>query len=349
MRLATESGHDGAARPHTGAPLLFATLGSGLALALALAHLLLVAPAGTGDGPAAVRIPAGADVRQIARALADAGVITSQKTFVLAARLAGLDRRLHPGDYQLDPDMSFPALLRALRDGRGRTAAVTIPEGWRLESIAERLASSGVCEREAFLAAARDPALLAELSIPGPSAEGFLFPETYALRLPSAPADVIRAMHRQFEKIWNELAASAPPATLSPLAAVTLASIVERETAAPAERPLVAAVFLNRLRLGMPLQADPTVIYGLEAFDGNIRSRDLASANPYNTYVIRGLPPGPIASPGRASLAAVLTPAAVDYLYFVARNDGTHQFSRSLAEHNRAVQRYQLAGGRRRG
>ena len=331
-------------------PALFAVLGSGFALALALTHLLVAAPAGTGAGEvSSVRIPAGADVRRIARTLTDAGVIASPLPFTLAARIAGFDRRLHPGDYLFEPGMTLPALLRALLEGRGRIAAVTIPEGWRIELIAERLAAAGVCGREAFLAAARDPALLAELSIPGPSAEGFLFPETYSLQLPSRPADVIRRMHRQFQKVWGELSAGAPPRALTLLAAVTLASIVERETAAPGERPLVAAVFLNRLRLGMPLQADPTVIYGMAAFDGNIRRRDLAAANPYNTYVVRGLPPGPIANPGRASLAAVLTPAPVDFLYFVARNDGSHQFSRSLAEHNRAVQRYQVAGGRRRG
>ena len=337
------------ARRRAVAPALFAVLGSGFALTLALAHLLVIAPAGTGASGASVRIPAGSDLRQIARTLADAGVITSPQAFVLAARIAGVDRRLHPGDYRLDPGMRLPALLRALQDGRGRIAAVTIPEGWRIEQIADRLAVAGVCTRDDFLPATRDRSLLSELAIPGPSAEGFLFPETYALQLPTNPADVIRAMHRQFMKVWGELTAGVAPPSLSPLAAVTLASIVERETASPEERPLVAAVFLNRLRLGMPLQADPTVIYGMDAFDGNIRRRDLAAENPYNTYVIRGLPPGPIASPGRASLAAVLAPAPVDFLYFVARNDGTHQFSRSLAEHNRAVQRYQLGGGRRRG
>lgn len=336
------------ARRSAVAPALFAVLGSGFALAVALAHLLMVAPAGTGDGDASVRISAGSDLRQIARALADAGVISSPRAFVLAARIAGVDRLLHPGDYRLDPAMSLPSLLRSLRDGRGRIAAVTIPEGWRVEQIAERLAAAGVCERDDFVSATRDRSLLATLAIPGPSAEGFLFPETYALQLPTNAVDVVRALHRQFAKVWGELTAGAAPPALSPLAAVTLASIVERETAVPEERPLVAAVFLNRLRLGMPLQADPTVIYGMEAFDGNIRRRDLASANPYNTYVIRGLPPGPIASPGRASLAAVLAPAPVDFLYFVARNDGTHQFSRSLTEHNRAVQRYQVAGGGRR-
>jgi UPF0755 protein len=339
---------DAPGRPFGFAPALFAAGGSGLVLALALAHLLFVAPAGSREGKPAVRIAPGSDLRQIARSLADAGVVTSPLAFELAARIAGFDRRLHPGDYRLDPTLSLPALVRALQEGRGRFATVTVPEGWRVEQIADRLASAGVCTHDDFLAAARDRSLLAELAIPGPSAEGFLFPETYALQLAMKPAEVIRMMHRQFEKVWAGLAAGAPQG-LTPLQAVTLASIVERETAAPEERPLVAAVFLNRLRRGMPLQADPTVIYGIENFDGDIRRRDLRAANPYNTYVIRGLPPGPIANPGRESLAAVLAPAPVDYLYFVARNDGTHQFSRSLDEHNRAVQRYQLAGPRRRG
>jgi UPF0755 protein len=331
------------------APVLFGAIGIGLALLVALAHLLFLAPAGTRAGQVAVRIAAGSDLRQIARALADAGVVASPRAFVLAARIGGLDRRLHPGDYRLDPGMSLPSLLRALLEGRGRTAVVTIPEGWRIEQIAERLAAAGVCGREAFLSAARDPALLSELAIPGPSAEGFLFPETYTLPLPADPPEVIRAMRRQFGKVWGELTADTPPPAPQLLPTVTLASIVERETSVPAERPLVAAVFLNRLRLGMPLQADPTVIYGIDGFDGNIRRRDLAAPNPYNTYVIRGLPPGPISNPGRDSLAAALAPAPVDFLYFVSRNDGTHQFSRSLAEHNRAVQRFQVAAGGRRG
>lgn len=343
--------HTGRPAParHIVAPGLFALLGSGVAVAAALAHLLLVAPAGTGGNPVAVRIAAGSDLRQIARNLADAGAIANPQAFLLAARLGGLDRRLRPGDYRLDPGQSLPSLLSALIEGRWRTTPVTIPEGWRLEQIAERLAAAGVCGREEFLAAGRDKALLEQLAIPGPSAEGFLFPETYALALPSEPAEVIRIMRRQFAKVWAELTAGAPPPGPSLLATVTLASIVERETGVAAERPLVAAVFLNRLRLGMPLQADPTVIYGIDGFDGNLRRRDLAAASPYNTYLIRGLPPGPIANPGREALAAALSPAPADYLYFVARRDGTHQFSRTLAEHNRAVQRYQLAGARSRG
>jgi UPF0755 protein len=328
---------------------LFALLATGAVLAAAVAHALFFAPAGSAPGPVDVQIAAGSDLRQIARALAGAGAVDSPRMFVLAARIAGLERRLRPGDYRLDPAQSLPSLVRTLIEGKGRSATVTIPEGWRLEQIAARLEAAGVCGRVAFLARARDPALLSALAIPGPSAEGFLFPETYSFALPSEPAEVIRTMHRQFARVWGEMTLGAPASTLTQLQAVTLASIVERETAAPAERPLVAAVFVNRLRLGMPLQADPTVIYGIAGFDGNLRRRDLAAANPYNTYMVRGLPPGPIAAPGRASLAAVLRPAAVDYLYFVARNDGTHQFSRTLAEHNRAVQRFQLAGRRGQG
>lgn len=328
---------------------LLALLATVCAIAAAAVHALFFAPAGRAPGPVSVQVAAGSDLRTIARTLAAAGAVDSPRLFVLAARIAGLERSLRPGDYRLDPAQSLPSMVRSLIEGRGRSVTVTVPEGWRLEQIAARLDEAGVCGRAAFLSQARDPALLSALAIPGTSAEGFLFPETYSFALPSEPAEVIRTMHRQFSRVWAELTLGAPAPELTRLETVTLASIVERETAAAGERPLVAAVFVNRLRLGMPLQADPTVIYGIAGFDGNLRRRDLAAANPYNTYVVRGLPPGPIAAPGRASLAAALNPARVDYLYFVARNDGTHQFSRTLAEHNRAVQRFQLAGRRGRG
>ncbi len=331
------------------APALFAVIATAAALAAASAHTLLLAPAGRGSARVEVLIPAGTDLRRIGRALGESGVVANPRAFVLLARLAGAERRLRPGDYRLDPRLPLPSLMRALLAGEGRFAALTIPEGWRLEQIADRLDAAGVCGREAFLRAARDRALLSGLGVPGPSAEGFLFPETYSFALPTPAAEVLRAMHRQFAKVWGELAPGAPGAELSQLEAVTLASIVERETALPAERPLVAAVFLNRLRIGMPLQSDPTVIYGIEGFDGNLRRSDLAARNVYNTYVVRGLPPGPIAAPGRDALAAALHPAVTDHLYFVARKDGSHQFSRTLAEHNRAVQRFQLAGSRRPG
>jgi UPF0755 protein len=318
-----------------------------LAGGAALSHRLLTGPSGSASGSPLVRIAPGSDLRQIAAALAAAGVVDHPRLFTWAARLRGLERRLRAGDYRLDPRWSLPTLLTALVEGRGLTATVTIPEGWRLEQVAERLAAAGVAGRAEFLAAARDRSLLRELAIPGPSAEGFLFPETYPLPQPCPPAEVVRAMHRRFRAVWADLLAEGGAAQQPDLlATVTLASIVERETAAPEERPLVAAVFLNRLRVGMPLQADPTVIYGTGSFEGAITRRDLESPTPYNTYVIRGLPPGPIAAPGRDSLRAVLHPAPADYLYFVSRNDGTHSFSRTLAEHNRAVARFQTPGRR---
>jgi UPF0755 protein len=162
-------------------------LAAAAAVGAAAAYTLLFAPAGSGTTPVAVRIAAGSDLRQIARTLGEAGAVSSPGAFVLVARLAGLERRLRPGDYRIAPGQSLPALVRSLGEGRGRSATVTIPEGWRLEQIAERLAAAGVCDRDAFLARARDPKLLAALAIPGPSAEGFLFPETYALKLPTSP------------------------------------------------------------------------------------------------------------------------------------------------------------------
>lgn len=352
MREGTEAAVTGATtvRGTTGTPwraVGAAALAATLLCGLSLAYQYRFAPAGTGTGKTAVRILPGSDLRQIARALQQAGVVARPELFVWAARLRGLERRLQAGDYQLEPGWTLPTLLDALLAGKGRSLMVTIPEGWRLDQIADRLDEARIVDRGAFLAAARRPELLRQLGIPGPTAEGFLFPDSYPFPAPSSAEEVIGIMHRQFRKVWRELELEGPIGTMTPLEVVTLASIVERETAAPEERPVVAGVFLNRLRRGWPLQSDPTVIYGVEGFDGNLTRRDLRAPTPYNTYVIRGLPPGPIAAPGKESLRAVLHPAPGDFLYFVARKDGTHQFSRTLTEHNRAVQRYQLAGVRR--
>lgn len=333
----------GTARRAAGAAVIAVVL----LAALNLGYLYRYAPAGTGSGKAAVRILPGSDLRQIARALHQAGVIARPELFVWAARFRGLERRLQAGDYQLEPGWSLPTLLDALLAGKGRSLMITIPEGWRLDQIADRLHEARIVDRDAFLAAARRPALLRELGIPGPTAEGFLFPDTYPFPATASAEEVIGMMHRQFRNVWRELEQEGSTGTLSPLEVVTLASLVEKETAAPEERPVVAGVFLNRLRRGWLLQSDPTVIYGVENFNGNITRRDLTAPTPYNTYVVRGLPPGPIASPGKEALRAVLHPAPVDFLYFVARKDGTHEFTRTLVEHNRAVQRYQLAGRRR--
>ncbi len=318
-----------------------------LALALAALYTIFFAPLGPGAGVIVVRIEPGSDLSSIGSTLHDAGVISHEKPFLWAARAAGLDRKLRSGDYELRPDWKMPKLLETLSSGRSRMLSVTFPEGITVERTAARLSAAGVTDREAFLALARDREFLDSLGIPGPTAEGFLFPETYLFAASSRPKDVMTAMVGQFRKVLRELEDGAPLSGRDLLDLVTLASMVEKETSMPEERSLVAAVFANRLRRGYRLQSDPTVIYGLDDFDGNITRRDLETHTPYNTYVIRGLPPGPIANPGRGSLWAALNPAQVDYLYFVSRNDGSHHFSRNLQEHNRAVREYQLARRKR--
>jgi UPF0755 protein len=238
--------------------------------------------------------------------------------------------------------MAPAAILEALAAGRVANWKVAVPEGFTAAQIASRLAAEGLAEEEAFLAVANDPASASQLGVEGESLEGYLFPETYRLPRGLPPLEIARTMVEQFHSTWREIAPGAAESGLSMREVVTLASIVEKETGVPAERPLIAAVFLNRLARGMRLETDPTVIYGIEDFDGNLRRVDLENAeNPYNTYRIAGLPPGPIASPGAEALHAVVSPAESDHLFFVSRNDGTHVFSRTYAEHVAAVDRFQ--------
>jgi UPF0755 protein len=273
------------------------------------------------------------------------------RALVLFAQARGLDRAIKSGEYELSPAMSAIAMLEKLVSGTVKTYAVTLPEGLRLEEIAERLEAAGIVEAQAFLAEARSPELARELGIEADTLEGYLYPETYRFPRDTPPQDVVRGMSAQFESRWDATDDELASSGLSRHQVVTLGSIVEKETGAAHERPLIAAVFRNRLKRHMRLQSDPTVIYGiLETrghFDGNIRRRDLEEDTPYNTYTRSGLPPGPIASVGMESIRAVLEPADVPYLYFVSRNDGTHHFSSTLAEHSRAVDRYQR-GHRRR-
>ncbi len=318
-----------------------------LVLGASIFYSVFFSPVGPGTEAVTVRIEPGCDLGTIGSKLRDAGLLSHPKIFLWGARAAGLERKLRSGDYELHPTWNLPRLLSTLSSGRSRMLSVTIPEGTTMEQIAERLAAAGITDGEAFLALARDRTFLDSLGIPGPTAEGFLFPETYLFAPSSRPEEVITVMFKQFKKVLREFETGESLEGQALLEMVTLASLVEKETALPEERALVAAVFTNRLRRGNRLQSDPTVIYGLEDFDGNLTRRDLKAPTPYNTYLIRGLPPGPIANPGRGSLWAALNPARVDYLYFVSRNDGSHHFSRSLAEHNRAVRRYQLARGRR--
>jgi UPF0755 protein len=226
--------------------------------------------------------------------------------------------------------------------GKGIFQSVTIPEGLTVREIAELLGKMQIADGAKFLALAAESELLQSLGLDHGGLEGYLFPDTYYFTPATPEREILLAMAEQFRKAIRPLLAQRDDGIgLSPHEIVTLASVVEKETGVEAERPLVSAVFHNRLKRQMPLQSDPTVIYGLKKFDGNLTRKDLREPSPYNTYRITGLPPGPICNPGLSSIRAALYPADVPFLYFVSKNDGTHLFSESLAEHNRAVKTYQ--------
>lgn len=258
-------------------------------------------------------------------------------------RLKQYDRKIIAGEYNLSPAMTPEAILKQLVSGRVLMVRLTIPEGLNLRQIAHLVEQAGLGCRDEFYRAATDPELAAQLDIPADTVEGYLFPETYFFSKDVGPEQIIRFMAGQlgaaFTPDWIERAAVLG---LSVHEIITLASIVEKEAGHPDERTLVASVFYNRLNKRMRLQSDPTVTYGVPDFSGRIRRKDLERDTPYNTYQIAGLPPGPIASPGLASIRAALFPDETDYLYFVSREDGTHQFSTNLRDHNEAVRRYQL-------
>lgn len=302
-----------------------------------------------GEGDVVVHIPRGAGVREIASLLEGQGLVPGDFRFLLLARLTGSAGKLQAGEFRIPYGLTPLEILQLLEEGTQVMHRITIPEGKTVRQVADILAARGWVEREHFLALSRDRKFIASLGLDAASLEGYLFPDTYTLvrGIDDAPT-ILRRMVVRFQEVWQDILASPVPVdpqsrTLSRHEVVTLASIVEKETAEPTERPLIARVFLNRLQRNMRLQADPTVTYGLDNVRGPITRADLRRKTPYNTYVIPGLPPGPICNPGRAALEAVLHPADGDVLYFVSRNDGTHQFSRTLKEHNRAVRAYRKA------
>ena len=226
--------------------------------------------------------------------------------------------------------------------GKGIFQVVTVPEGFTVNDIGDLLAQLRIADKQKFLAAASDPQLLASLGLQDKGIEGYLFPSTYHFTPGTPEKDIVLAMAEQFRKVSQPLLdRRAPDDPLSAHQIITLASIIEKETGVESERALVSAVFHNRLKLHMPLQSDPTVIYGLSEFDGNLTRKNLQDPSPYNTYRIVALPPGPICNPSLSSIKAALKPADVPFLYFVSRNDGTHVFSERLDDHNRAVKLFQ--------
>jgi len=297
-------------------------------------------PGPGGRGEAVVLIPRGASFAKIASILAEEGVIEEDIRFHLLARLRGMADSIRAGEFVLDRGREPLVVLEQLAGARLLQHPVTVAEGLQVEEIAARFAAGGWCRQQEFLSLAGDALFIEKLGLAGlDSLEGYLYPDTYYLtRIPEFDAaKIITMMVARFFEVWQSLETEGADRHRT----VILASIVERETADPGERPRIASVFLNRLERGMRLQSDPTVIYGIEDFSGTITRKDLRRSTPYNTYVIHGLPAGPICSPGRKALAAVLQPAAEHYLYFVSKNDGTHYFSKTLREHNRAVNTYQ--------
>ena len=270
-------------------------------------------------------------------------LITRPDRFKLVARMKGFDKKIRAGEYDLSAAMSPRQILQKLVSGKVRLYRLTIPEGHTLQQIAQVAEKARLCSAADFTAAAADPSLVAALGIPVKNLEGYLYPDTYFFPKGTSATEIVRAMIRRFETVFKpEWKARAAALKMSRHAFVTLASIIEKETGAAFERPLISSVFHNRLKRNMRLQTDPTVIYGIPNFNGNLTRRDLAAPTPYNTYVIRGLPPGPIASPGAKALEAALYPADTDFLYFVSKKDTTHQFSTNIRDHNAAVRRYQL-------
>ena len=303
--------------------------------------LFWISPARKGVEPQLVVIAEGESPAQVAEDLHKRGIISSRRLFLLWVKALGLGGGIKAGEYSLGPEMTPAAIMEKLTKGLIFKHPVTIPEGFTRLQIANLLSEHCFVNKEKFLALTQDPEVMKRYGIEGLNLEGYLFPDTYLFGRGVSAQTIVDVMVKRFLQLTAPLRKLAEEKGLKMEEVVILGSIIEKETGLPQERPLIASVFLNRLKKGMRLESDPTVIYGLEDFNGNLRKKDLAQETPYNTYVIQGLTPGPISNPGLESMRAVLQPAETDYLYFVSRNDGSHQFSKTLSEHNRAVGVYQ--------
>jgi UPF0755 protein len=296
-----------------------------------------VACSGNGGAPVRVTIPSGAGLRAISDSLQRTGVIRSARLFRIYASIRGGDREIKAGTYMLNRGTGWATVLSELRAGKGIVHVVTIPEGFSLMQIEPLVAAKLSLPIDSVKAAVRDTALLHRLDIPMQTLEGYLFPDTYTFADGTTARAVVEAMVRRFEQVWKpEWTARLDTLHMSRNDVMSLAAIVEKEARLPQERPVIAAVYANRLRRGILLQADPTVQYALGKHVARVYYKDLEVESPYNTYKHKGLPPGPIASPGRPSIEAALYPASVPYEFFVAFPDGHHEFRRDLAGHEQA-------------
>jgi UPF0755 protein len=312
-------------------------------------YVLLHAPTAQKAPEKLVEISRGMGIKQISTLLKRQEIIKYPLLFSTWARLTGVDQRIKAGEYSLSASLPPVDILALLEKGEIVLHKATIPEGSNIRQIAQILAAKGLVDEAEFIAAAHDQELIKRRNIPTDSLEGYLFPDTYHFQKGVSAKAVVRTMLEQFDRNvpaqWRRRIEEMG-FTLHQM--VTLASLIEKEVGVDDERALISAVYHNRLKANIRLQCDPTVIYAVPDFDGNLTRKHLKLDSPYNTYRYRGLPPGPIANPGRASIEAAMNPADVDYVYFVSRNDGTHQFSTTLKEHNRAVFKYQKRRRRRR-
>ena len=294
-----------------------------------------------------VLIPTGSTFSSAAQQLETEGLIKSKRAFYILAWLEGATTRIQAGEYELSQTQTPIEILDYLVQGKIRQYIVTIPEGYNLFQIDDLLANAKLIADDSFLTVARDKNILRTLGIKADSAEGYVYPDTYQLTKDATAREILRTFVNHFWEVWNSEGFSRGTEKLDVEVydIVTIASIVEKEAMRSRERPLIACVFWNRLKKDIPLQADPTVHYGIlvetKVKKRRLRWKDLRKKTPYNTYVSRGLPKGPISNPGKESIRATLYPSKKDYLFFVSKNNGTHYFSRTLAEHNRAVDQYQ--------
>lgn len=317
-------------------------------LAAFFIHLSFFMPLSPTEKWKEVLIPEGSTYREGIRILKKEGFIKNEILFLVLGRLTMMDRRLRAGYYNLNTSMTPWEVFETLWKGRIVQFAITIPAGSTLEDIREKFLKAGLIDEESWQLV-YDPDFLKTLGVDAPSLEGYIFPDTYNFAKGMGPEDIFKLMvQRMRENFDQSMRKRAEELGMSENEVLTLASIIEKEAIFDRERPLISAVYHNRLKRGMKLQADPTVLYGVKKKGRRIGYRDLRRETPYNTYVINGLPPGPIASPSRESIKAALYPAPVDYLFFVSKNDGTHYFSRTVDEHERAVTIYQRGNMGRR-
>jgi UPF0755 protein len=304
--------------------------------------------AGSESTPQIFSIASGDSFSKVTQQLQGMGLVQDGFRFKVLARIKGMDKTLKAGEYQLAKTMTPIQILDALVSGKTFLYRLTIPEGYNLLQIAEEAGRQGLGDAVQLAEFASSPETARAFGIEASSLEGYLFPDTYlfpkGISNQVLIAKMVERFQEQFSLEWRQRAEAL---NMSIHEIVTLASIIEKETGDPSERPVIASVFHNRLKKGMRLESDPTVIYGIENFDGNITRTHLKTPTPYNTYTIRGLPPGPIANPGSDAIKAALYPADTDYLFFVSRKDRTHQFSTTIEEHNAAVRKYQLRRRRR--